>query len=245
MTKTHSIRPPLSAATVTALAALALAATPAQAGVFGFVKSALKAEAGKRIGAELDRRGVSAQADAANETADQTAAGVWVASGDMTGDGRDDSCAGRKLEQNGTTVASAAEVQAPQGEGQAALLLPAVQKAHEPAKPQRAKLKQNGTTVATAGEVQAPQGEGQAALLLPAVQKVRESSKSQRAKLKQNGTTVATAGEVRAPGNGARAGLLLPAVQKVRLQPQPQRAKLKQNGTTVATAGNITARSRN
>jgi len=187
------------------------------------------------------------QANSRKDTAHQPASGVWVASGDVTGDGRSDTAAGRKLKQNGTTVGTAAEVQAPNTTERPHLLLPAVQKAHEPSKSQRAKFKQNGTTVATAGEVQAPQGEGQAALLLPAVQKVHEPAKSQRTKLKQNGTTVATAGEVQAPGAKPRAALLLPAVQKARVQPQPQtqRGRLEQNGTTVATASRVNPRQRN
>ena len=59
------------------------------------------------------------------------------------------------MSQNGTTVETASEVQAPADE-QTALLLPAVQSAREAARRQNAKLSQNGTTVATANEVQAP-----------------------------------------------------------------------------------------
>lgn len=145
-----------------------------------------------------------ALADPARQSRAATApsAGIWIASGDMNGDGRPDArkrAQRSRLEQNGTTVATAGDVRAPKAPRRASLLLPAVQKMHEPTQPQRAKLKQNGTTVATAGEVQAPKGEGEATLLLPAVQKVHAPAQPQRAKLKQNGTTVATASEVAAP----------------------------------------------
>jgi hypothetical protein len=111
-----------------------------------------------------------------SRAAPQQAGKVWVASGDVRGDGRSDRRASRakqrraegkpqraRLEQTGTTVATAGDVQAPTG------------------KPQRTKIKQNGTTVATADEVQAP------------------NDKPQRARMEQNGTTVATAGNVAAP----------------------------------------------
>lgn len=140
------------------------------------------------------------QANSRKDTAHQSASGVWVASGDVTGDGRSDTAAGRKLKQNGTTVGTAAEVQAPNTTERPHLLLPAVQKAQEPSKSQRAKFKQNGTTVATAGEVQAPGAKPRAALLLPAVQKARvqPQPQTQRGRLQQNGTTVATASRVNA-----------------------------------------------
>jgi hypothetical protein len=63
-----------------------------------------------------------------------------------------------RMSQNGTTVETASEVQAPQAE-QAGLLLPAVQANRAASRPQRGKLSQNGTTVATADEVQAPNRE--------------------------------------------------------------------------------------
>lgn len=63
-----------------------------------------------------------------------------------------------RMSQNGTTVETASEVQAPQAE-QAGLLLPAVQANRAASRPQRGKLSQNGTTVATANEVQAPNRE--------------------------------------------------------------------------------------
>lgn len=140
---------------------------------------------------------------------------VWVASGDVLGDGRSDRSSTRakrrqqakpqrtRIEQNGTTVGTASEIRAPD------------------AKPQRAKLEQNGTTVATAGEVQAP------------------STKPQRTKLKQNGTTVGTASEVQAPVEPGQAALIVPAVQ--RSHAQPAGSKLEQNGTTVPSASEVAA----
>jgi len=188
----------LKIAALGCMASVAIAAAPAQASVFGFSKSALKSQASKRIDAELERRGVSVQADVRSSSAAEPASGVWVASGDMNGDGRSDQARRGKLEQNGTTVATAGDVQAPGNGQQAALLLPAVQKAHEPVQPQRAKLEQNGTTVAASGDVQAPNTTEGPHLLLPAVQKAHDPAQPQRAKLKQNGTTVATASEIAA-----------------------------------------------
>jgi hypothetical protein len=143
-----------------------------------------------------DRQGPSG---AARQTVSAKPQRVWVAAGDVNGDGRSDTARSGKpqrsrMQQNGTTVATAGDVQAP-AQRRPHLLLPAVQKAQ--AEPRKAKLKQNGTTVATAGEVQAPQAPGQAALLLPAVQKAQ--AEPRKAKLKQNGTTVATDSEVAAP----------------------------------------------
>ncbi len=148
-----------------------------------------------------------AQAGPKRSAAPASSQGIWVAGGDVLGDGRPARASaqgqapakGRRMQQNGTTVATAGDVQAKHANRRATLLLPAVQKVQEPAQPQRAKLKQNGTTVASAGDVQAPKDGGEAALLLPAVQKVHEPAAPERAKTEQNGTTVATASEVAAP----------------------------------------------
>lgn len=160
-----------------------------------YIRPALQAASIATLAA-LTLAATAAQAGDRAKAPNQTASGIWVASGDVNGDGRPDAATRGKLKQNGTTVATAGEVQAPQHEAQAALLLPAVQKVREPARSQRAKLKQNGTTVATAGEVQAPGAKPRAGLLLPAVQKARMQPQAQRSRLKQNGTTVATAGTV-------------------------------------------------
>ncbi|MFN2098833.1 hypothetical protein [Altererythrobacter sp. MF3-039] len=97
--------------------------------------------------------------------------------------------ANAKLSQNGTTVGTASEVQAPQTEeqrpqraklsqnGTTVATANEVQAPTAEQRPQRARLSQNGTTVETASEVQAPESEGQAGLLLPAVQKVREPAR--------------------------------------------------------------------
>lgn len=121
---------------------------------------------------------------------------VWVASGDINGDGRSARPGRTRMQQNGTTVATAGDVQAPAQKGPH-LLVPAVQRSSAQAQPQPTRMEQNGTTVATAGNVQAPQTPEQPALLVPAVQKAQAAP--QKAKLKQNGTTVATASDVAAP----------------------------------------------
>jgi hypothetical protein len=150
--------------------------------------------------AALTLAATAAQAGDRAKAPNQTASGIWVASGDVNGDGRPDAATRGKLEQNGTTVGTAAEVQAPNTTKGPHLLLPAVQKYQDgkPATAQRAKLKQNGTTVATAGEVQAPGAKPRAGLLLPAVQKVRMQPQAQRSQFRQNGTTVRTAGDIMA-----------------------------------------------
>ena len=101
--------------------------------------------------------------------------------------------------QNGTTVETASEVQAPPStsKGKVEATWKTEEGTKSQARPQRG-MSQNGTTVETANEVQAPMDE-QAALLLPAVQSAREAARKDRAKLSQNGTTVATANEVQAP----------------------------------------------
>lgn len=149
----------------------------------------LKILTASALGLAVSFAAVAAQAHPARHAAQGN--GIWIASGDVNGDGRPD---GRALEQNGTTVATAGDVQAPNTTERPHLLLPAVQKAQ--AEPAQKGMAQNGTTVPSASDVAAPGGEG-AALLLPAVQKAQAQPK--RAELKQNGTTVATAGEVAAP----------------------------------------------
>lgn len=103
--------------------------------------------------AALTLAATAAQAGDRANAPNQTASGIWVASGDVNGDGRPDAATRGKLKQNGTTVATAGEVQAPGAKPRAGLLLPAVQKARMQPQAQRSQLKQNGTTVATAGTV--------------------------------------------------------------------------------------------
>lgn len=126
------------------------------------------------------------------------------------GDGQDDLVLGagpsrNQTSQNGTTVETASQVQAQNGEG-AALLLPAVQANRASARPQRAKLRQNGTTVATASEVQAPSrrqavppqnGKAKVEAGWKTEEGTKNTSRPGR-KMSQNGTTVATASEVQA-----------------------------------------------
>ena len=130
-----------------------------------------------------------------------------------------------KLSQNGTTVATANEVQAPQSTPAilTPLLLPAVQKASDtkPTSPKGKPFRQEpGTTVPSADDVQAPQEETRTARAGssggPKVKVFDGKAPAARGKLNQNGTTVETANEVQAPQDEQQVGLLLPAVQKVR-----------------------------
>ncbi|MCM8557981.1 FG-GAP repeat protein [Sphingomicrobium sediminis] len=108
--------------------------------------------------------------------------GVFVASGDVNGDGRDDIIVGPglcKLVQNGTTVATADEILANLGDAERAEWSRVRNEYNVPAACAEGKLVQNGTTVATASEIQAPQ-DGEAiliGLLLPAVQAARAADK--------------------------------------------------------------------
>ncbi|MEE1878074.1 hypothetical protein [Altererythrobacter litoralis] len=153
--------------TLVSIIALSLVAAPAHAGPLDFIKSAVKAEAKKRLNSELEHHGIST-AHAQDSTPAPTEArlvqnGTTVATADEvlapeTGEPNGDGSANRKgfRQEGGTTVPTADDVQAPQGEERKGLLLPAIQKAQaEPKK--RRKMSQNGTTVATASEVQAPQ----------------------------------------------------------------------------------------
>jgi len=193
--------------TLVSIIALSLVAAPAHAGPLDFIKSAVKAEAKKRLNSELERRGLST-AHAQDSMPAPTEA---------------------RLVQNGTTVATADEVLAPEtGEGAA----------NATGKGFR---QEGGTTVPTADDVQAPQGEERIGLLLPAVQRAQASAQAQGKPFRQEGgTTVPTADDVQAPQAEERKGLLLPAVQNVQAQPQ-KRGKLRQNGTTVATASEVQA----
>lgn len=128
--------------------------------------------------------------------------GVFVASGDVNGDGRDDIIVGPglcKLVQNGTTVATADEILANLSDEEQALWKMA-RNTHR-MRPTCAKLVQNGTTVASASEVAAPNAQEQilVGLLLPAVQAVRAAPNPTREGMSQNGTTVPNADTVRAP----------------------------------------------
>ena len=149
--------------------------------------------------------------------------GVNVSAGDVNG-ARSTRKKG-KLSQNGTTVASANEVQAPQSTPAilTPLLLPAVQKASDtkPTSPKGKPFRQEpGTTVPSADDVQAPQEETRTARAGssggPKVKVFDGRAPAARGKLNQNGTTVETANEVQAPQDEQQVGLLLPAVQKVR-----------------------------
>lgn len=191
--------------TLVSIIALSLVAAPAHAGPLDFIKSAVKAEAKKRLNSELEHRGIST-AHAQDSTPAPTEA---------------------RLVQNGTTVATADEVLAPEtGEGAAN---------------RKGFRQEGGTTVPTADDVQAPQGEERIGLLLPAIQKAQASSQAQGKPFRQEGgTTVPTADDVQAPQGEERKGLLLPAVQKAQAEPKKRR-KMSQNGTTVATASEVQA----
>ena len=162
--------------------------------------------------------------------------GVFVASGDVNGDGRDDIIVGPglcKLVQNGTTVATADEVLAPLTDEER-VRWGEVEKTHNMTAT-CAKLVQNGTTVATAGELLAPGGGEPIALLLPAVQAAREAARPARAGLSQNhGTTVPSADTLEAPRPAARR-------TQGRVPAIPARAGMSQNGTTVPSADTVKA----
>lgn len=215
-TKTHSPMRLLLAGV--ALSATAMAAVPAHAGPLDFLKRAVKQEL-KETFEEVTESAVETAVETAvvatigADASNESGGGIYNSGGTLStqaqvGRGRAKARASvgeAMTSQNGTTVETASEVQAPQGEAQA----PRPKKSAEwsrvkntaaagTSQPARAKLSQNGTTVETANEVQA-QADEQAALLLPAVQSARESARRNRAKLSQNGTTVATANEVQAP----------------------------------------------
>ena len=149
-----------------------------------------------------------------------------------------------KMVQNGTTVATASEINAGQspraagsgvrvatgdinGDGTADIIVG----------PALCKLVQNGTTVATAGDVLAMTQEG--SRWSRVIDRAEIEGACEMAGLSQNGTTVATADEILAPDSQILVGLLLPAVQANRAAARPARAGMSQNGTTVETADTI------
>ena len=176
-----------------ALAASAglLTAAPAQAGPLDFLKKEVTKTAKKEAKRAVERQASGVRVAVGDVTSDSTARSQDGGGGIFNNGGSanrfDDTdivhttTEEKGLSQNGTTVATANEVQAPQTEGQPASAQVGSGRTRarasiEAASATRGKLSQNGTTVATANEVQAPQTEGQAALLLPAVQKAREAA---------------------------------------------------------------------
>ena len=81
-----------------------------------------------------------------------------------------------KMSQNGTTVPTADEVQAQQNETQAALLLPAVQKAREAARTQRADTKRKKRKSVNGGGLHVSESSG-----LPATSRARRAEPSRKA----------------------------------------------------------------
>lgn len=223
-------------AAATALSATALVAVPAQAGPFGFLKKIVKKEL-TELAQETAQSAVDAatgaavgdQSESKGKKKGKVEASWKVEEGEAAPSGD-----GGFRQEGGTTVPTADDVQAPQGETRG-LLLPAVQPRFQggvnvavgdingdgtsdgPSKPG---MSQNGTTVPSADTVQAQQEERRM-LLLPAVQKVAPEPRPQTG-MTQNGTTVPTADEVQAPQ-------------------RPQRGKMVQNGTTVEAAGEVQA----
>lgn len=200
-------------ATATALSATALVAVPAQAGPLGFLKKIVKQEL-----SELAQQTAQSAVDAAtggSEPAEAKRKGKVEASWKVEEGEAARSGDGGFRQEGGTSVPTADDVQAPQGETRG-LILPAVQPrfqggvnvavgdvngdgtADGPTKPG---MSQNGTTVPSADTLQAPTEERRG-LILPAVQKVAPEPRPQRGKMVQNGTTVETAGEVQAPEQG-------------------------------------------
>ncbi|QPC99047.1 hypothetical protein [Qipengyuania soli] len=192
-------------ASATALSATALVAVPAHAGPLGFLKKVVKQELSE-LAQDTAREAVDAATGTAKAGKKGKVEASWkVEEGEAapTGDGG-------FRQEGGTTVPTADDVQAPQGETRG-LLLPAVQPRFQggvnvavgdvngDGRDGKPGMSQNGTTVPSADTVQAAKEERRASLLLPAVQKVAPEARPQRAKMVQNGTTVATAGEIKAP----------------------------------------------
>lgn len=215
-------------AAATALSAT-LFAVPAQAGPFGFLKKIVKQELSE-LAEKTTQSAVDAATGGAEDSKDKKEGKVEASWQVEKGEAAAPSGDGGFRQEGGTTVSTADNVQAPQGETRG-LLLPAVQRTSGikvatgdmtgDGKDGKPGMSQNGTTVPSADTVQAPKGEERRMLLLPAVQKAQADPRPQ-AGTTQNGTTVPTAEDVAAPN-------------------PPKRGKMVQNGTTVETAGEIQA----
>lgn len=168
-------------ATASALSAAALVAAPAHAGPLDFLKNAVKHEL----------------SELAQET---TRSAVDAAVGKRKSDKKASTASneGGFRQEGGTTVPTADDVLAPQGDARSGVNVASgdVDGDGRAGKPG---LSQNGTTVPSADTVQARQPERRAALIVPAVQKAAPETRPQRGWMVQNGTTVATAGEIAAP----------------------------------------------
>ena len=211
-TKTHSPLRLLFAGV--ALSATAMAAVPAHAGPLDFLKRAVKQEL-KETFEEVTESAVETAVETAvvatigADASNESGGGIYNSGGTLStqaqvGRGRAKARASvgeAMTSQNGTTVETASEVQAPPStsKGKVEATWKTEEGTKSQTRPERG-MSQNGTTVETASEVQAPADE-QTALLLPAVQSAREAARKDRAKLSQNGTTVATANEVQAPAS--------------------------------------------
>lgn len=195
-------------ASATALSATALVAVPAHAGPLGFLKKVVKQEL-TQLAQDTAREAV----DAATGTEMAGKKGKVEASWKVEEGEAARSGDGGFRQEGGTTVPTADDVQAPQGETRG-LLLPAVQPSFQggvnvavgdvngDGRDGKPGMSQNGTTVPSADTIQSAKDERRASLLLPAVQKVAPDARPQRKKMEQNGTTVATAGEIKAPERG-------------------------------------------
>ncbi|MBX7528544.1 hypothetical protein [Qipengyuania vesicularis] len=140
-------------------------------------------------------------------------------------------------QEPGTTVPTADDIKAPEKEGEAALLLPAVQAARASS--------QGGEEGGVEPSWKVEKGEAaEASGSGGHVRVIDGSQPPARAGLSQNGTTVATADEVLAPetneGRLVQNGTTVATADEV-LAPEPKEARLVQNGTTVATADELLA----
>ena len=167
-------------ATASALSA-ALVAAPAHAGPLDFLKNAVKQELSE-LAQETTRGAVDAAVGKRKADKKATAA----------------SNEGGFRQEGGTTVPTADDVLAPQGETRSGVNV-ASGDVDGDGRAGKSGLSQNGTTVPSADTVQARQPERRAALIVPAIQKVAPEARPQRGRMVQNGTTVATAGEITAP----------------------------------------------
>lgn len=168
-------------ATASAIAAAALVAVPAHAGPLDFLKKAVKQELSEL--AQEKTRGAVDAAVGSRKSAKKEAAG---------------STDGGFRQEGGTTVPTADDVQAQQGDTRSGVNV-ASGDVNGDGRRGKPGLSQNGTTVPSADTVQASQHERRGSLILPAVQKAAPEARAQRGRLVQNGTTVATAGTIAAP----------------------------------------------